>query len=342
MFLGFDVSKVVDLYERMGAVLYHIGIVFRAGDMPVPLSVAVVLIILSLLLLLPPSVLSRIIAYPYQLVTRMLRLAGVLHDQRTWSVVYDSVTKRPIDPAYITVRNKFGSIVATAITDLDGRFGVIVQPGTYTIAVEKTNYTFPSARLVGSATDGYYTALYFGTEIDIGSSERSLAFAIPMDPIGNDWNQTEKKRRHIGARDRKAFLFAAVLYFLIAGVLIVVDYLRFKELMTLQFLQLYSGMLVLGVLYVFFKPDVYYHSVVIQAATGRPLGFARIKVFNSNTYIQVATKTTSLNGQFVCLVPNGTYYVTIERRDDAGVYTLVHTSEAFRVIDRSVNRQFVV
>jgi len=321
--------------------LQSVATMWINGTLRTEVAIAIILIALSILLFVPVTPLCRLIAFPYLYMLRLLRLLGMVHDERTWGVVYDSVSKDPIDPVVVTVRNKLGSVVASAITDLDGRFGIIVSPGTYTMSAQKTNYTFPSARLVGKPTDGYYTALYFGTDIDIGGTERSLAFALPMDPIAIDWNQQEKKRRHLHARDRKAFREAAMLCVVTGGILLVVDYLRFQELQTLSLLQMYTAIMIICLLYTVFAPIDYYHSVVVRGDIHIPLGFARVKIFAASSHVQVASKVTSFNGQFVCLVPNGMYYVTIERRDDNGIYTLVHTSTPFRVVDRAINRQFI-
>jgi hypothetical protein len=232
--------------------------------------------------------------------------------------------------------------VATAITDLDGRFGIIVPQGTYTIIVEKTNYVFPSTRLVGRATDGYYTGLYFGSQFEVTTSERSLAFAIPLDPTGSDWNQLEKKRIHRKPNDYKEVRYGAILYYAIAGILIGTRAFVVRDSLSLKLILGYALVLAIGSIYAVLKPAAYYHSVIFDKQTREPLGFARIKVFNNSTHIQVATKITSLNGQFVCLVPNGTYYITVERRQSDGQYDLVYTSGSFRVVSRSINREFIV
>ena len=56
-------------------------------------------------------------------------------------MVYDSVTKRPLDPAYVVVRE--GADDRNAITDLDGRYGFFLKAGQYTLFANKTHYEFP-------------------------------------------------------------------------------------------------------------------------------------------------------------------------------------------------------
>jgi hypothetical protein len=72
---------------------------------------------------------------------------GLRKKRRPWGTVYDSVTKRPLDPAYVTlIDTETGKSVASAITDLDGRYGFLVAPGKYRITTQKTNYEFPSVK----------------------------------------------------------------------------------------------------------------------------------------------------------------------------------------------------
>ncbi len=332
-------QSTFDWLTNLGHIILDKFIFGTLANMPV--TVSIWLIMASIFLLVtPPTFISKIISLPYKLLNISLRYFGLIEDTRTWGVVYDSRTKEPIDPAYVTVRGSLGKVAATAITDMDGRFGIIVPPGIYTLIVEKTNYVFPSTRLLGHKTDGYYSGLYFGTQFEVTEIERALSFAIPMDSMGADWNQSEKSRHHVSLNTRTDIRNAATLYFFIAGIFISLRHILYKDLLTLQLLEAYAVILVLGMLYVFFKPTAYYHSVVLR--NNLPLSFAKIKVFKSGSNIQVASKSTSLNGQFTCLVPNGTYFVTIEERGKDGIYKLVHTSESFRVLDGSINRKFLV
>ncbi len=303
------------------------------------LAIPVALTVLALVTLLSSqSRFGKILATPYQSIARM---SSDRH--RTWGIVYDSTTKQPIDPAHVTVQNRLGITVASAITDLDGRFGIIVPRGIYTLKVEKTHYVFPSTSLVGKSKDGHYTGLYFGGRFEVEGDDQTIAFAVPMDPAGHDWNQQEKSRTHSDLEVRAEVRHAAFVYFVIAGIVLVLQYFFTKNnQVTLLYLQVYAILLILGLVIEWIQYTGYYHSVVIDTATGTPLGFAKIKVFNHKSGIQVAAKTTSYTGQFVCLVPNGIYHVVIERRDAQGTYIPVHTSSAFRVSHRSIRRRFSV
>ena len=97
----------------------------------------------------------------------ILSSLGLRKNRRQWGTVYDSVTKQPLDPAYVILEDKKGNEVATSITDLDGRFGFLVPSGKYRLVAKKTNYTFPSSKLFNKNNDELYNNLYFGELIEL-------------------------------------------------------------------------------------------------------------------------------------------------------------------------------
>ncbi len=136
--------------------------------------------------------------------------------RKKWGTVYDSVTKYPLDPAYVVAMDMTGRKVAESITDLDGRYGFILQPGTYKIVASKTNYKFPSERLARMPVDEVYDDLYFGEVITINDKEQVILKNIPMDPTGYDWNQAEKQRAKLGkySREIRARKFFGTIFYI--------------------------------------------------------------------------------------------------------------------------------
>jgi len=111
-----------------------------------------------------------------------------------WGVVYDSVTKQPLDPVKVSMVYVDGSkIEGSNITDLEGRFGFLARPGQFKILAQRTNYIFPS-NLVRGNTDGIYTHLYHGEFFELKNDSEVVAPNIPMDPVGEDWNQKAKRQ----------------------------------------------------------------------------------------------------------------------------------------------------
>jgi len=118
-----------------------------------------------------PWAASEIFLIPVKLWGLVLVGLGIRKKTRPWGTVYDSVTKQPIDPAFVTARDQSGKVVAEPITDIDGRYGFLLPDGTYYISAKKTNYEFPSKKMVGKSSDELYANLYFGEPVTIKAGE---------------------------------------------------------------------------------------------------------------------------------------------------------------------------
>src|SRR3989344_335496 len=111
-----------------------------------------------------------------------------------WGVVYDSVSKQPLDPVKVSlVYADTGKLEGACITDLEGRYGFLARPGKFKILVQKTNYIFPS-KIASKQKDGIYTHLYHGEFFELASESEVVAPNIPMDPQSPDWNQESKSK----------------------------------------------------------------------------------------------------------------------------------------------------
>jgi hypothetical protein len=109
-----------------------------------------------------------------------------------WGVVYDSVSKQPLDPVIVKlVYAQSGEPVQTCVTDLAGRYGFLARPGKFKIIAKKSNYMFPSVRAIGD-TDGIFSDLYHGEFFELKDESEVLGPNIPMDPVAADWNQQAK------------------------------------------------------------------------------------------------------------------------------------------------------
>ena len=67
--------------------------------------------------------------------------------------MYDSVTKQPLDPAYVVLKDASGNELSASITDLDGRYGFLLNPGSYTIVANKNTLLF-SVKKIGGQSGG--------------------------------------------------------------------------------------------------------------------------------------------------------------------------------------------
>jgi len=122
----------------------------------------------------------------------ILTFLSLRKSKQFWGMVYDSVTKQPLDPVIVKMLYADGGEVETCVTDLNGCYGFLARPGKFKIFARRTNYTFPS-KFVAGEKDGIFENLYHGEFFSLYNDSEVLAPNIPMDPVGSDWNQTAKR-----------------------------------------------------------------------------------------------------------------------------------------------------
>lgn len=122
---------------------------------------------------------------------QLLNFFSLKQTKQFWGIVYDSISKQPLDPVIVKLMYVDGREVETCVTDLAGRYGFLARPGKFKILARKTNYLFPSKYAPGS-TDGIYENLYHGEFFTLMDDYEVVAPNIPMDPASADWNQKAK------------------------------------------------------------------------------------------------------------------------------------------------------
>ena len=269
----------------------------------------------------------------------ILMALGLRKRNKEWGTVYSSVTKQPLDPVYVTLENLQNKEVASAITDMDGRYGFLIQQGSYKISVHKTNYEFPSKKVSGKKIDQIYPDLYFGDTIEISANGDVVSKNIPMDPIKFDWNEFEKNKRHL----MKFYSKRNVLFIRIgdiifnAGLLIALIMVAFiPNIYNVVALIIY---IILCVLKYFVVKSRSYGSI-IEKGSGDPLSFGIIHVKKSEN--EIIHKVADKFGRFYCLVQNGTYEIRIDKKTSEEDYSEVFRDEKYQVKNGSLNRRFEV
>ena len=270
----------------------------------------------------------------------ILGFLGFKKRTQEWGTVYDSVTKQPLDPVYVIVYDMLGREIATSITDLDGRYGFILQPGLYRIAVQKTNYEFPSKRLIGKESDEVYSNLYFGENVLITVAEQVISKNIPMDPVGADWNEAEKRRRNLGVFTKGHTFDNVVSALFTAG--FAVAFLAFVLAPSMIHLILFGVYVIIYFIRSFMGGSGKKASRVIRSQTGEPVPFALVRIYAANDKREITRKIASYYGRFFCLVPNGNYFLTVETRNADGTYTLSYTSSVFTVTNGMIAKTLAI
>jgi hypothetical protein len=270
-------------------------------------------------------------------------LTGLFRKKRSepWGVVYDSVTKRPLDPAYVIAQLRDGGqSKGEAITDLDGRYGFLLNPGEYHIVANKTHYKFPSDKLKGKARDELYENLYYGDPFQIREGG-VVQYNIPLDPMEFDWNEFAKNQDQVfqvysKKQNIRRWLFNITFYlgFLFSGATLFLT----PSLLNIGVVSVYVVILAF---------QIFWHSThtvtrVISQATGKTLPFALIKVWYPGINTIAKKVVTDELGRFYFLVPPGNYYVTVEAKQMDGSYKEVLKTEPMELKHGVVKQDFLV
>jgi hypothetical protein len=275
---------------------------------------------------------------PIKALGLVMSALGIRKRTVPWGVVYDSVTKRPLDPAYVILKNPDGSVIATAITDIDGRYGFLVGPGKYIIEAKKTNYTFPSIKLQGRNEDELHNNLYFGQTIIVDKPNQVFIQNIPLDPVKFDWNEFAKQDKSLSKFYSKWDVALRRFYdisFLVGFIVAIIAFFFAPYPYNTITIGLYLLLVILRFLGV--RPKTY--GYIKDKLTGNPLSFAIIRVFIPGINKEIAAKAADKYGKYYCLVPPGKYYIRVEKKNIDGSYTVVYTSETIDVSRKGIIRQ---
>lgn len=269
----------------------------------------------------------------------LLTALGLRKRSQPWGVVYDSVTKEPIDPAYVVLMDAAGNEVATSITDIEGRYGFSVPAGTYTILANKTNYDFPSKKLAGKIEDELYGDLYFGGPITVTTEGGIIAKNIPLDQQNFDWNQYAKDEQHrLRSYKRRDVLLARIsnIAFFIGLTITALTVIYARSTFNTILLGVYLVMLVSKMIGFRLKPK----GSVADNVTNQPLPFSVVRVISTATEREVLHKVADARGKFYILLPNGEYKVVVDRKNADESYTPNHIPDPVNVSKGFLKKDF--
>lgn len=254
-------------------------------------------------------------------------LLGMLRKKRyPWGIVYDSVTKEPLDPVILTLKNHTNE-EWTTISDLFGRYEFLVAPGVYTITAKKTNFEFPSQKLAHKQTDGLYENLYYGGQITIEDNQK-LMFNIPLDPVAIDWNQQEKRRRGILSPLVITLAYKiARLIFILSSLLTIISFLLLPTVFGLISLIILSVLILLTLI----KGKQKGWGVITDQAN-KPIKHAYVHLVNTELpslkYPPVVTDET---GRYNFLIQKGNYQIIIEIDSESNQRIEIYRSDKLQI-----------
>ena len=225
--------------------------------------------------------------------------------RKGWGTVYNSITKMPVGLALVRLYDvKTGRLVASRVTDKDGRYIFLVDAGEYYLEASKAGFQFPSTLLKKINDDGNYFDLYYGEQIKI--DEKSAIVAnIPLDQedvkISNEQAIKEFQRKKVFG---SLSLVGPIIAF---GYMLVFPSWYSIILMTIHLL-----------LFVYFRRAVESKSLVkwgkvFDCNNKKPLNKAVTRIFSSEYGKMLEYYVTDSYGRYGFLVGNNKYYVTADK-----------------------------
>lgn len=259
--------------------------------------------------------------------------------KKTWGVVFDSITKQPLDPVVVALRDESGNVVQTSITDMEGRYGFITKPGVYTLEAHKADYGFPSKILQGKNNDGVYSDIYLGLSFSVSDQNTVITKNIPLDPLKFNWNEYEKARlglvvtRH--GLKKKIHVVANILFWI--GFLFSIVAVWVNPT-TINFIIIGLYLLVLCIKN-FALPK---HSGFVLKKDGTPFSFGVMRIYSNALQREIKKVVLDNLGNYYCLIANGEYYVTFEERQADGTYRLVHRTQPMTIRKGAIKNKFII
>jgi hypothetical protein len=246
----------------------------------------------------------NIFTYSRFLFTQPLLLFGRIR-RRRWGVVYNSLTKQPIDLVIIRLLHKeTGAVVQSRVTDKRGRYYFQVNPGNYTLQVVKSEYSFPTQYLGNKNVDAVYADIYHGDTINMVENG-FIAYNIPMDPAIPEstprkiiYRNFFQKLRHIIALSGA---FLAVVSLVISPSPLMVALVIFQVVMYFAFRRLTLSA----------KAKSW--GKIYDADTKKPISGAIIRIFDKKFNKLLETQLSSGVGGYGFFVEHNSYYVVVEK-----------------------------
>jgi hypothetical protein len=249
----------------------------------------------------------NLLAYLQYLFTSPLLLFG-RRKRRTFGVVYNAITKVPIELATVRVYSSPDNrLVKSVVTSPEGKYSLAVNPGEYKLVVSKSGYIFPSEYLKDVKADGKYLDVYTGQILVVNEKDALIAANVPVDP-------SEAGAFH-APRSLAFKRFARSLQLLMAPLGVVIS-IGVYVVQPSVFAAIMIGVQCLVLLLVLRlakarKPKGW--GIVYDESTHRPVGNTVIRVFEPKYNKLVETALSDSLGSYSFLLGPNEYFVTYNK-----------------------------
>ncbi len=223
-----------------------------------------------------------------------------------WGLVYNALTKQPIDLAIVRLLDtKTNQVRQTRITDAQGRFAFLATPGSYKIQVVKPGFTFPTSVLASEKIDVDLVDLYHGEAIDAQASV-TLTPNIPIDPIEKvEVPQAVIHRKRLRMVQRGLTVGGMV----VSIVALIIQPTWLMAGFTIAQFVAYALFRRLAV-----PPKPKNWGIVYDKVSRKPLGRVIVRIFDKKYNKLLETQVTDRDGKYAFFAGKNIYYVTADHQ----------------------------
>jgi len=271
---------------------------FQSAVAPIALGTASAAVI--------PAILLSLLPYLRFLFLQPILLLGYRR-RKKWGVVYNSLTKMPIDLAMVRLINAAtGKIVQSRVTDSEGRFAFFVEPGLYRIEAAKQGFVFPTKVLQEYREDTSYLDLYHGEPVHVDEKDAAISANIPMDPIGAEEKTPRRIKINKIFKEIQRFIASLSIAAGLLAVIISPTWWTIALLVSQVLLFMLFKRLAMPK-----KPKNW--GIVYDKQDKKPINRAVARLFSKQFNKLISTEVTDNKGRYSFLVGPNDYYITFEK-----------------------------
>ena len=223
-----------------------------------------------------------------------------------WGLVYNSLNKLPVDLAMVRLISlETNKVVQSKVTDGQGHFIFMVDPGKYRLEAQKNNFIFPSNFLAGYKSDGKKTDVYHGETIEVIKSS-SITANVPLDPSGIQKKPARLALEKFGRRLQFVLSISGILITLASLYISPKWYIAALLVVHVAFFFIFRRLAV--------PPKTKNWGIVYDDANRAPIGRVIARLFNSQFNKLVDTQVTDASGKYYFMAGDAKYYVTYEHK----------------------------
>jgi hypothetical protein len=239
-----------------------------------------------------------------QILISVLSFFGFNRRVRPYGLVYDSITKKPVNRAVVRIYNLNEKLVWTDVTTAFGTFGANLPIGKYKILVVKPGYKFPSTVVTGEI-DYPLEPVYGGGEIKF-SRKNEFNIVIPIDP--KEKSNFVKVVSKILSSLSGLVKIGHIIFFIAGLILGIHTCFKYPSLFNLSALLFYIPAFYLLVKNTFIKGR---SKGMVVNKEGVPIPGITVTLKEMKFDKFVGKRITDSNGEYQFIVPNNIYQLGI-------------------------------